>query len=184
MPPDDDERILRMIRLAIYSCRAFLGIPVFVSGSLHKNPGFIPLDRPSVYTAWRHPGNPGFIPLGGIPGTQVLSRLAASRNPRFYPAWRHPGNPGFIPLGGIPRTQVLSRLAASQEPRFYPAWWHPKNPGFIPLGGESAQDTFILPLAYAVSTTSADCRAKMPFVTTPGILLMISSSLNGSVISR
>ena len=46
------------------------------------------------------------------------------------------------------------------------------------------QDTFTLPLAYAVSTTSADCRAKMPFVTTPGILLMISSSLNGSVISR
>ena len=169
MPPDDDERILRMIRLAIYSCRAFLGIPVFVSGNLHKNPGFIPLDRPSVYTAWR---------------TQHLSRLAASRNPRFYPAWRHPGNPGFIPLGGIPRTQVLSRLAASQEPRFYPTWWHPKNPGFIPLGGESAQDTFILPLAYAVSTTSADCRAKMPFVTTPGILLIISSSLNGSVISR
>ena len=46
------------------------------------------------------------------------------------------------------------------------------------------QDTFTLPLAYAVSTTSADCRAKMPFVTTPGMLLMISSSLNGSVISR
>ena len=46
------------------------------------------------------------------------------------------------------------------------------------------QDTFTLPLVYAVSTTSADCRAKMPFVTTPGILLMISSSLNGSVISR
>ncbi|WP_225757415.1 hypothetical protein [Cardiobacterium sp. Marseille-Q4385] len=51
MMPPDDEKILRMIRLAICSCRSFLGIPVFASGNLHKNPGFIPLGEPSIYPA-------------------------------------------------------------------------------------------------------------------------------------
>jgi len=49
MMPPDDEKILRMIRLAICSCRAFLRIPEFASGNLHKNPGFIPLGEPSIY---------------------------------------------------------------------------------------------------------------------------------------
>ena len=48
MPPDD-EKILRMIRLAICSCRAFLRIPEFASGNLHKNPGFIPLGERAVF---------------------------------------------------------------------------------------------------------------------------------------
>ena len=48
------------------------------------------------YPAWRQSRNLGFIPLGGDPGTQVLSRLAAIQEP------------------------ILSRLAAIQEPRFYP----------------------------------------------------------------
>ena len=39
-----------------------------------------------------------FIPLGGNPGIQVLSRLAAIQE------------------------SILSRLAAIQEPGFYPAW--------------------------------------------------------------
>ena len=56
--------------------------------------------------------NPVFIPLGGGPRAQCLSRLAAAYEPRLYPAWRRPTGPGFILLGGSPRAQVLSRLAA------------------------------------------------------------------------
>jgi len=53
-----------------------------------------------------------FIPLGGNPGIQVLSRLAAIQESSFYPAWRQSRNPAFILLGGDPGTQVLSHLAA------------------------------------------------------------------------
>ena len=33
--------------------------------------------KPSVYPAWQPPANPGFIPLGGCPRIQRLSRLVA-----------------------------------------------------------------------------------------------------------
>ena len=91
--------------------------------------------EPSVYPAGRPSTNPGFIPLGGHPQTQCLSRLAANREPRFYPAWRPSTNPVFIPLGGCLQTQRLSRLAAAHEPSIYPAWRPSTNPVFIPLGG-------------------------------------------------
>ena len=101
----------------------------------------------SIYPAWRAPnpepyteripspacggrwpqagrGNikPAFIPLGGHPQTQHLSRLAAIRKPSIYPAWR------------LPKTQCLSRLAVARKPSVYPAWQPPTNPAFIPLG--------------------------------------------------
>ena len=89
------------------------------------------------YPAWRASTNPVFIPLGGRPRTQYLSRLAAIQEPSIYPAWRASANPVFIPLDSHPRTQDLSRLAAIQEPSIYPAWQPSANPVFIPLGGRS-----------------------------------------------
>jgi len=35
------------------------------------------IQESSFYPAWRQSRNPAFIPLGGDPGTQVLSHLAA-----------------------------------------------------------------------------------------------------------
>ena len=53
-----------------------------------------------------------FIPLGGCPRTQHLSRLTAAHEPSIHPAWRPSTNPAFIPLGSRPQPQHSSRLAA------------------------------------------------------------------------
>ena len=91
--------------------------------------------KPSVCPAWQPSTNPAFIPLGGCPQTQHLSRLAAARKPSTYPAWRLSTNPAFIPLGSRPQPQHLSRLSAARKPSVYPAWRLPTNPAFIPLDG-------------------------------------------------
>ena len=82
-------------------------------------------------------------PLGGCPRTQhlsrlaqaqVLSRLAAAREPSVYPAWQLATSPVFTPLGGSPRAQHLPRLAAAREPSVCPAWRLPASPVFTPPG--------------------------------------------------
>ncbi|SUX22331.1 Uncharacterised protein [Cardiobacterium valvarum] len=99
--------------------------------------------------------NPGFIPFGGLPRAQHLSRLAACYEPRNQkaaptspsPRGRGVGervkqtaqrqNPSFIPLGGLPRAQKPE--SCTSKPL---ALWERvrqtaqrQNPGFIPLGG-------------------------------------------------
>ena len=68
----------RMIRLAICSCRAFLGIPVFASGNLHKNPGFTPLGGPSIYPAWRIQVLSRSASLGFTPQQRRLRRYSGA----------------------------------------------------------------------------------------------------------
>ena len=92
---------------------------------------------------------PAFIPLGGHPRTQHLSRLTT--NPAFIPLGANPvfiplgANPGFIPLGArqilnLVRKESLPPLAGeggrrpeggNTKPAFIPLG---ANPGFIPLG--------------------------------------------------
>ena len=89
--------------------------------------------KPSVYPAWRLATNPAFIPLGGLPQTQRLSRLTVSTSTMTL---RRKENVETLPATSQKtRSPWLFRLATAHNPRFYPAWWLTTSPGFIPLGG-------------------------------------------------
>ena len=99
---------------------------------------------------------PAFIPLGGYPQTQCLSRLTVSTStmtlhrkenvetlPTTSQKTRSPWlsrlaaahKPSIHPVWRLPATQCLSRLAAAHKSSICPAWRRlPINPAFIQLG--------------------------------------------------
>ncbi|SUX19954.1 Uncharacterised protein [Cardiobacterium valvarum] len=85
----------------------------------NTKPGFLPLavaHEPSVYPAWRQSVSPVFIPFGGLPRAQRLSRLAAAHEPSIYPAWRLATSPAFIPLDGPATSPAFILLGALPSP--------------------------------------------------------------------
>ena len=83
---------------------------------------------------------PGFIPLGGCPQTQHLSRLTVSISTMTL---RRKENVETLPATSQKtRSPWLSRLAAAHKPSIYPAWRPLTNPVFIPLGA-AANPAFI-----------------------------------------
>ncbi len=95
----------------------------------NKNPAFMPLGEPSIYTAWR---------------VQQLRRLTACHEPSVYPAWRAP-KPEFctetIPspaYGGRGSHEKNARIffMGTREGGRRPEGGN-KNPAFMPLDGPS-----------------------------------------------